>query len=120
MKKPAKAKKAVVVVRFKPRPGQEEEFEKLFTKLTREFEGLRRATLVKAADGRYFSIGEWDSFDNIVAARPSMASNLDKFRHTLEDQGKDIGVTDPISGEVIYRRRYDGKVETRGERKGGD
>lgn len=118
MKKAAKAKKAVVVVRFHPKPGHEEEFEQIFKKATREFEGLRRVRLVKAPDGRYFSLGEWDSFDDIVAARPLMAGNLSKFRHTLTElDGKQEGVTDPISGEVIFGKRYDGKVETGRKRK---
>ncbi|CAN7222999.1 hypothetical protein [Rhizobium sp. LjRoot254] len=87
-------------------------------KATREFEGLRRVRLVEAPNGGYFAIGEWDSFDDIVAARPLMAGNLSKFRHTLKElDGKQEGVTDPISGEVIFSKRYDGKVETGRKRK---
>ena len=118
MKRPAKAKKAIGVVRFRPKPGEEAEFERLFTTVTREFAGLRRAMLVKAQDGRYFSIGEWDSFEDMVTARPAMVGNLDKFRHTLLEFEK-TGVTDPISGEVIYSRRYDGKTSPARDRKSG-
>jgi hypothetical protein len=118
LKKAAKARKAVAVVRFHPKPGQEEEFEQLYKKATREFAGLRRVRLAKAPNGGYFSIGEWDSFDDIVAARPLMAGNLSKFRHTLTElDGKQEGVTDPISGEVIFSKRYDGKIETGSKRK---
>ena len=109
MKKAVKPSKAFGVVRFCPRPGKDAEFEQLFKSVTREFAGLRRALLVKAQDGRYFSIGEWDSFDDMAAARPGMIGNLDKFRHTLLEFEK-TGVTDPISGEVVFSRRYDGKV----------
>ena len=118
MKKATKAKKAIGVVRFRPKPGREDEFEQLFTSMTREFAGLRRAMLVKSQDGRYFSIGEWDSFEDMAAARPAMVGNLDKFRHTLLEFDK-TGVTDPISGEVVYRRRYDGRVQTARDQKSG-
>ena len=118
MKRAVKAKKAIGVVRFRPKPGEEAEFERLFTSVTREFAGLRRAMLVKAEDGRYFSIGEWDSFENMATARPAMAGNLDRFRHTLLEFEKSR-VTDPISGEVIYSRRYDGKVPPRRDQKSG-
>lgn len=89
------------VVRFRPKSGRHEEFENLFRNLPRNFEGLRKFSLIKTADGTYCSIGEWDSFDHMVAARPKMIGNLDTFRHTLDDFGDDRGVTDAISGEAI-------------------
>ena len=46
-------------------------------------------------------IGEWDSMDAIVAARPQMIKSLDTFRDMLEDLGGDLGVTDAVSGEVV-------------------
>jgi hypothetical protein len=118
LKRTAKARKAIGVVRFRPKPGEEAEFERLFTSMTREFAGLRRAMLVKAQDDRYFSIGEWDSFETMAAARPAMVGNLDKFRHTLLEFEK-TGVTDPISGEVVHSQRYDGKVRSARDRKSG-
>lgn len=30
-----------------------------------------------------------------------MIATLDSFRHTLLDQGGDLGLTDPISGPVV-------------------
>jgi hypothetical protein len=32
-----------------------------------------------------------------------MIASLDKVRHLLEDLGNDLGVTDPVSGEVVAR-----------------
>jgi hypothetical protein len=100
--------RAMTVVRFKPKPGQEDEFERIYRSLAREFEGLRKISLVKSADGRYFGVGEWDSFDHLVAARPAMLKNLDQFRHTLSSFSEELGVTDPISGSIAFRRKYDG------------
>jgi hypothetical protein len=40
-------------------------------------------------------------FDSIVAGRPEMIKILDSFREMLEDLGGGLGVTDPVSGEVV-------------------
>jgi hypothetical protein len=37
----------------------------------------------------------------LAKARPHMTATLDTFRQTLEDLGSGLGVTDPVSGEVI-------------------
>jgi len=57
---------------------------------------------VRTGEDRYCSIGEWDDFDAIVAARSTMIGNLDIFRDLLEDQGNGLGCTDPVSGEAVY------------------
>jgi hypothetical protein len=46
-------------------------------------------------------IGEWDKFDSLVAARPQLIGSLDRMRALLEDLGNGLGVTDPVSGEVV-------------------
>ena len=38
---------------------------------------------------------------SMAAARPHMIATLDTFRDTLENLGGGIGVTDPVSGEVV-------------------
>jgi hypothetical protein len=42
--------------------------------------------------------------DALAAARPAMIATLDGFRDKLEDLGGGLGVTDPVSGEVIVDR----------------
>jgi hypothetical protein len=37
----------------------------------------------------------------LVKARPTMIGVLDTFRADLEDLGGGLGVTDPVSGEVV-------------------
>jgi hypothetical protein len=103
---------AYTVVRFRPKAGQHEEFQTLFCGIVREFQGLRKFALIKSASGEYFSMAEWDTFDDIVAARPQMIRNLDTFRHTLDDYGEGIGVTNAISGEAVLERSYDGDTAT--------
>jgi hypothetical protein len=88
------------VVRFSVKP----EFEQAFVDAHRDaprFPGMIRITLVKAADRRYFLVGEWASFDALAAARPGMISMLDRIRGYLDDLGNGLGVTDPISGESV-------------------
>jgi len=37
----------------------------------------------------------------MAKARPEMIATLDTFRSMLEDLGGGLGVTDPVSGEVV-------------------
>ena len=56
--------------------------------------------LVKSGESTFFSIGEWDTFQHMVDARPKMVGNLDRFRHTL--QHTDGRHTDAVSGEAVF------------------
>jgi antibiotic biosynthesis monooxygenase (ABM) superfamily enzyme len=89
------------VVRFKVKPGREQEFLDVHRRLERDFPGLRRGGLVKTGDRAYCFVGEWDGMANIASARPAMLANLDRFRDTLEDLGNGLGLTDPVSGELV-------------------
>ena len=88
------------VVRFKVKQGQEKDFLDAHRNAPR-IKGLREASVVKTGDRTYCIIGKWDSMDTLAAARPQMISLLDGFRHTLEDLGNGLGVTDPVSGDVV-------------------
>jgi antibiotic biosynthesis monooxygenase len=91
------------VVRFRVRPGREQEFIAAHRSASASgFAGARRFALVKTGDNSYCVIGEWDSFNHIVDARPLMISLLDTFRDCLEDLGGGLGSTDPISGEALF------------------
>src|SRR5436190_22597809 len=93
------------VVRFRVKPGRDQEFIAAHRKAAEEgFTGARRVALIKTGDNSYCVVGEWDSFDNIVAARPRMISLLDTFRDCLEDLGGNLGVTDPASGETVFEK----------------
>lgn len=89
------------VVRLRVKPGCEEKFIEEHRNTEADFPGLKRAALVKTGDRSYCFVGEWESMDHIVDAREQMVAILDRFRDTLEDQGGDLGVTDPVSGEVV-------------------
>ena len=89
------------VVRFRVKPGREADFLAAHRKAHPDFTGFKRFVLIKTGDRTYCAIGEWDSQQSIVAARPRMIAMLDTFRDTLEDLGGGLGVTDPVSGEVV-------------------
>jgi quinol monooxygenase YgiN len=93
------------VVRMRVKPGHVEEYiafhrDRPFT----EMEGMRSFNMVRTGDREFCFIGEWDSMDAIAAARPNMIAMLDTFRSKLEDLGAGLGVTDPVSGEVVLTR----------------
>lgn len=89
------------IVRFKVKPGCEAQLIEVHRNAEAEFPGMRRAALVNTGDGTYCFVGEWDGMDDIVNAREEMVAILDRFRDMLEDLGGDLGVTDPVSGEVV-------------------
>ena len=88
-------------VRFKVKPGREQEFLDAHRGLGADWPGLRHANIIEAGEGRYCIIAEWDDMESLAAARPEMIATLDSFRDTLEDLGGGQGVTDPVSGPVV-------------------
>jgi heme-degrading monooxygenase HmoA len=89
------------IVRFKIKPGMDDVFLDAHRNAAGEWPGMRQANLIKTGEGRYCIIGEWESMDALAAGRPQMIATLDRFRHTLEDLGEGIGLTDPVSGPVV-------------------
>ena len=93
---------AINVVHMRVKPGKDEEF----LAIHRAFEvdklpGGRRFSIVATGERMYCVIGEWDSMEALIGARPSMIANLDRLRPLLEDLGGGRGVTEPWSGNVV-------------------
>ena len=88
-------------VRFKVKPGREQEFLDAHRGVGAGWPGLRHANIIDAGEGRYCIIAEWDDADALAAARPQMVATLDSFRDCLEELGPGQGVTDPVSGPVV-------------------
>ena len=93
------------VVRFRVKPGREPQFLEAHRKMHPAFAGFKRFVLIKTGDRAYCIIGEWESQASLAAARPAMIAQLDSFRDALEDLGGGLGVTDPVSGEVVLEHR---------------
>jgi hypothetical protein len=88
-------------VRFRVKPGREQEFLDAHKSVNRDWPGLRHINIIKTGERAYCIIAEWSGMDALAAARPQMIATLDSFRGTLEDLGNGLGVTDPVSGEVV-------------------
>ena len=88
-------------VRFKVKPGRDQEFLDAHGQVDRDWPGLRQVNLIKTGEQDYCIIAEWDDMGSLEAARPDMIATLDTFRDTLEDLGDGLGVTDPVSGPVV-------------------
>ena len=88
-------------VRFRVKPGRDQEFLDAHKAAAADWAGMRRANLIQTGEHSYCIIGEWESMDALVAARPSMIATLDTFRDTLEPTA--AGPTDPVSGPVVVQ-----------------
>ena len=88
-------------VRFRVKPGREQEFLDAHRKRIADWPGLKHVNLIKTGERSYCIIAEWSGMDALAAARPDMIATLDTFRDTLEELGNGLGLTDPVSGEVV-------------------
>ena len=88
-------------VRFKVKPGREQEFLDAHKKVQADWPGLKHANMIKTGERTYCIIAEWTDMGALGKARANMIATLDSFRDTLEDLGDGLGVTDPVSGPVV-------------------
>jgi hypothetical protein len=107
------------VVRFRVKPGTEEEFVEAHRRMRPNLKGLLSGSLIKTGDQTYCLIGEWRNFQSIVNARPLMISMLDEVRAMLEDLGSSLGVTDPVSGQTVAKLALPKAAKKRPAKAGG-
>ncbi len=88
-------------VRFRVKPGRDQEFLDAHKKVEANWPGIKHANIIKTGDHTYCIVAEWTDMDALAKARPSMIATLDSFRDTLEDLGGGLGVTDPVAGPVV-------------------
>ena len=107
------------IVRFRVKPGNEQRFIDEHRAARAAFKGFLGGNLVRTGDQTFCMVGEWRSFGSLAAARPQMIALLDRFRDLLEDLGGGLGVTDPVSGEVVARLAAPKAAKKRPARKRG-
>jgi quinol monooxygenase YgiN len=88
-------------VRFRVKPGRDQEFLDAHKNAPRDWPGLKHVNMIKTGDRSYCIVAEWTDMEALAAARPNMIATLDTFRNTLEDLGGGLGLTDPVSGPVV-------------------
>jgi hypothetical protein len=89
------------VVRFRVKPGRDQEFLDAHKTIGASWPGLKHANIIETGERSYCIIAEWNDMDACIKARPNMISTLNSFRDTLEDLGGGRGVTDPVAGPVV-------------------
>jgi len=94
---------AMNVVRCRVKPGCEQQFIDAHRAMRPKFKGFIGGSIIKSGDRTFCIVAEWRSFDALAAARPEMIGLLDSIRDLLEDLGGGLGVTDPISGDVVAK-----------------
>jgi hypothetical protein len=90
-------------VRFRVKPGRDQEFIDAHKRIDAQWPGLRHVNMIKTGEQTYCIIAEWDDMDALAKARPNMIATLDSFRDALDDLGGGLGVTDPVSGPVVLK-----------------
>jgi hypothetical protein len=88
-------------VRFRVKPGRDQEFLDAHKDIAGNWLGLRHVNMIKTGDRSYCIIAEWTDIDALAKARPNMIATLNSFRDTLDDLGDGLGVTDAVAGPVV-------------------
>ena len=91
------------VVRFRVKSGKQQEFESVFSK-AETWDGQLIHILARTDEQSYVGYGLWQSEEHMQNAMPQMISLLDSTRHLLEELSPELGVTDPVSGSVVFEK----------------
>ena len=91
------------VVRFRVKSGKQQEFESVFSK-AETWDGQLIHVLARTDEQSYVGYGLWQSEEHMQNAMPQMISLLDSTRHLLEELSPELGVTDPVSGSVVFEK----------------
>jgi len=66
-----------------------------------DFEGMRQRYIAKTGSFDYCFVGIWESAEAIATQRPKMISHLEDVRGFMEELSPELGVTDPVSGNIV-------------------
>ena len=91
------------VVKFKVKLELMSEFQQKMN-APRLFDGQINEYFVQTGECDFVGVGIWESEEKMIAARPAMIRFLDSIRHTLEQLSPELGVTDAVSGKVVFER----------------
>ena len=87
------------VVRFKLKQDCVEKYFEVINKT--DFEGMIQRYIAKTGDYDYCFVGIWESAEAIAAQRSKMIAHLDEVRGFMEELSPELGVTDPVSGNIV-------------------
>ena len=69
-----------------------------------KYDGLLSQFLIQTGDYSYCFVAIWESESDLIGARPLMIEFLNSIRHMMEEISPELGVTDPVSGPVIFEQ----------------
>jgi len=92
------------VVRFKLKSDCVDKYFEIIGKTS--FEGMTQRYIAKTGDYDYCFVGIWKSAEAIEAQRPAMISHLNEVRGFMEELSPDLGVTDPVLGNIVSKVGY--------------
>ena len=87
------------VVRFKLKQDCVEKYFEVINKT--DFEGMTKRYIAKTGNYDYCFVGIWESAEAIAAQRSKMIAHLDEVRGFMEELSPELGVTDPVSGNIV-------------------
>ena len=67
-----------------------------------KYKGALSHQVIDCRDGRFSTTVVWRSRDDLVTVRPMLIRFLDSVRPLLELISPELGMTDPMSGEIIF------------------
>ena len=92
------------VVRFKLKSDCIDQYFEVIDKTS--FEGMTQRYIAKTGDYDYCFVGIWKNAESIAAQRPAMIAHLDEGRGFMEELSPELGVTDPVSGNIVSKNGY--------------
>ena len=92
------------VVRFKLKSDCVDKYFELKDKII--FDGMTQRYMAKTGNYDYCFVGIWKSAEAIAAHRPAMIAHLDEVRGFMEELSPELGVTDPVSGNIVSKVGY--------------
>ena len=60
--------------------------------------------IAKTGERTFAFVAIFESDEHLIDARPQMIGSLNSVRDLLEEISPELGVTDPVSGPVVFER----------------
>ena len=89
------------VVRFKLKSDCVDKYFEIIDKTN--FKGMTQRYIAKTGELDYCFVGIWENAEAISAQRPAMIAHLDEVRDFMEELTPELGVTDPVSGNIVSK-----------------
>ena len=67
---------------------------------------MTKRYIAKSGNYYYSFVGIWKRAEAIAAQRPAMISHLNEVRGFMEELSPELGVTDPVSGNIVSKVGY--------------